>query len=122
MPSGAAPHELIEQHSPTMTAKPPNTDGKILTENRRARMKYSFDEFMEVGVALVGSEVKSVRDGKIELSDAYAGVINGELLLLNAYIAPYAFATAFRHEPKRPRKLLAHREQIDRLDGRIRQK
>ena len=95
---------------------------KLLAENRRARMRYSFDEVLEVGVVLLGSEVKSVRAGKIELNDAYATVAGGELHLLNAFIAPYAYATSFQHEPKRPRKLLAHREEIDKLDGKIRQK
>jgi SsrA-binding protein len=120
--AGARRRELIEHRFPAMAARPPSTEGKVLSENRRARMRYAFDEFLEVGIALEGSEVKSVRAGRIELADAYAGVVNGQLLLLNAYIAPYAFATAFKHEPKRARQLLAHREEIDRLDGRVRQK
>lgn len=95
---------------------------RTLVENRRARARYTVDETLEVGIELRGSEVKSVRDGKIELNDAYANVERGELHLLNAYIAPYAFAKAFGHEPKRPRKLLAHRAEIDKLDARIRQK
>lgn len=104
-----------------MTAKTP-TGIKLIAENRRARMRYSFDEFFEAGIALLGSEVKSIRAGKIELTDAYATVINGELWLLNAQIAPYAYASAFQHEPRRPRKLLVHREEIQRIESRIRQK
>ena len=77
---------------------------------------------LEVGIALVGSEVKSIRDGKIELGDAYAHIFRGQLYLANAFIAPYAFAKTFGHEPKRERRLLAHRTEIDRLDGKIRQK
>jgi SsrA-binding protein len=104
-------------------AAPKATPGnKLIAENRRAHVRYAFDERLEVGIALVGSEVKSIRAGRIELGDAYAQVIRGELFLLNAFIAPYAFARAFGHEPKRVRKLLAHREEIDRLDSRIRQK
>jgi SsrA-binding protein len=95
---------------------------KLLAENRRATMRYAFDEFIEVGVALVGAEVKSIRAGKIELNDAYAQVVDGQLVLLNAFVAPYSFARSYQPEPKRPRKLLAHRAEIDKLDGRIRQK
>ena len=103
------------------TPKP--KDGIVpIAENRRAHMRYAFDERLEVGIVLVGSEVKSLRDGKLELGDAYAQVHKGQLVLLNAYIAPYAFARAFGHEPKRERQLLAHRTEIDRLDARIRQK
>ena len=104
-----------------MTAKAPS-GVKLLSENRRARMRYAFDEFLEVGIALVGAEVKSIRGGKIDLADAYATVTHGELLLLNAFVAPYPFAKSFQPEPKRPRKLLAHRAEIDHLDGKIRQK
>ena len=82
------------------TAKTPQGT-KLLAENRRARMRYTFDEFLEVGVALVGGEVKSIRDGKIELNDAYAHVVGGQLMLANAFVAPYAFSKAFQPEPKR---------------------
>jgi SsrA-binding protein len=106
-----------------MAANKPTVGIKILSENRRARMHYSFDEFLEVGIALVGSEVKSIRDGKMELSDAYASITHGEMTLLNAYVAPYTNSPqVFNHEPKRPRKLLAHRAEIDRLDGKTAQR
>jgi SsrA-binding protein len=96
---------------------------RTLAENRRARMKYSFDDTLEVGVALVGSEVKSIRAGKIELGDAWAHVSSGGTLqLLNSYVAPYAYAKAFGHEPKRVRTLLAHREEIEKLDKKMRAK
>jgi SsrA-binding protein len=95
---------------------------QIITENRRARMRYEVDERIEAGVVLVGSEVKSVRAGKMELGDAYAIVQKGELYLLNAYIAPWPYASTFKHEEKRTRKLLAHRAEIDRLEGRITQR
>jgi len=95
---------------------------KILTENRRALHRYQIEERLEVGVALVGSEVKSARAGKIELGDAYAIVTNGQLTLVNAYIAPWPFATMVKHEERRQRRLLAHRAEIDRLEGKITQR
>lgn len=95
---------------------------KPIAENRRALARYTVEERVEVGVELVGSEVKSLRAGKCELSDAFALVQNGQLQLVNAYIAPYAFANLVRHVEKRPRRLLAHRAEIDRLDGRISQR
>ena len=95
---------------------------KLISENRRALMRYTIDERVEVGVVLVGSEVKSLRDGKMELGDAYAMVHGGNLVLLNAYIPPYAFATMIKHEEKRSRRLLAHRAEIDRLEGKIKQR
>lgn len=95
---------------------------KILTENRRALHRYQIEERLEVGVALVGSEVKSARAGKIELGDAYAIVTSGQLTLVNAYIAPWPFATMVKHEERRQRRLLAHRAEIDRLEGKITQR
>lgn len=95
---------------------------KILTENRRALHRYQIEERLEVGIALVGSEVKSARAGKIELGDAYAIVTNGQLTLVNAYIAPWPFATMVKHEERRQRRLLAHRAEIDRLEGKITQR
>lgn len=105
-----------------MAAKP--TGGiTVLAENRRARMRYAFDEYLEVGIVLKGSEVKSIRDGKMELSDAYASIAGGELTLHSAYIAPYTNSPqVFNHEPKRARKLLAHRVEIDRLDAKTAQR
>jgi SsrA-binding protein len=99
-----------------------NSPDRTLVENRRARARYTIDEVLEVGIELKGSEVKSLRDGKIELNDAFAQIERGELHLINAYVAPYAFATSYGHEPKRPRKLLAHRHEIDKLDARVRTK
>jgi SsrA-binding protein len=106
-----------------MAAPPKKPDAiQPISENRRARARYAFDEALEVGIELRGSEVKSIREGKLELSDAYAQVDRGQLILLNAFIPPYKNATVFGHEPKRPRKLLAHRAEIDRLEGKIRQR
>lgn len=105
-----------------MAAARPDGDIKIISENRRAAMRYTVDERFEVGVVLTGSEVKSLRSGKMELNDTYAMVLNGQLTLVNAYIPPYAFASVGRHEEKRERRLLAHRTEIDRIDGKVSQK
>lgn len=105
-----------------MAAQKPAEGVTMISENRRALMRYTIDERIEVGVVLVGSEVKSLRDGKMELNDAYGVVQNGQLTLLNAYIPPYPFATMIKHEEKRSRRLLAHRAEIDRIEGKITQR
>ncbi|MEO6122028.1 MAG: SsrA-binding protein SmpB [Acidimicrobiales bacterium] len=93
---------------------------RALAQNRRARHDYDVLETLECGLALVGSEVKSIRAGKAQLRDAYARVDNGELWLHGVHVAPYAFATGFGgHDPERPRKLLAHRRQIAELAERV---
>jgi SsrA-binding protein len=95
---------------------------RSIARNRKARHDYQIDESLEVGVALVGSEVKSLREGRVSLVDAYAEVKNGELWLVGAEVAEYAFANQFNHPPQRRRKLLAHRAEIRRLDGKVREK
>ncbi len=105
-----------------MAETKPAAGVKIISENRRALARYTVDERIEVGVVLMGSEVKSLRAGKMELGDAYAIVQNGQLMLLNAYIPPYPFATMVKHEEKRTRRLLAHRAEIDRIEGKISQR
>lgn len=102
--------------------KPAPPGFKLLTENRRALHKFEIEERIEVGIVLVGSEVKSARANKIELGDAYAVVQGSQLTLLNAYIAPWKFATMVKHEERRARRLLAHRGEIDRLEGKITQR
>lgn len=97
---------------------------ETIAVNRRARHDYSIDETFEAGLALTGTEIKSVRAHKVNLGDAYARVERGEAWLIGAHIAPYEQASAQRgnHEPKRTRKLLLHRSEIDELVGRTRQK
>ena len=95
--------------------------GDVAT-NRRARHKFELEEQMEAGIQLVGSEVKSLRDGKAQLGDAYAVVERGEVWLRNLHIAPYAPASDQNHDPERPRKLLLHRHQIERLIGKTQQR
>ena len=92
---------------------------KVLARNRKARHIYSVDETFEAGLVLVGSEVKSIRDGRVTLVDAYADVVKGEAWLHQMDISQYAFSHGRNHEPRHKRKLLLHRREIDRLAGRI---
>jgi len=95
---------------------------KVLAKNRKARHTYAIDEVCEAGLALVGSEVKSIREGKVTLVDAYAVIEGGEAWLCEVDIGAYAFAHARNHDPRRRRKLLLHRGEIDRLAGKVREK
>ena len=95
--------------------------GDIAT-NRQASFRYSLLEKWECGMELQGSEVKSLRDGKVQLKDAYAAVHNGEVWLHNVHIAPYPAAARENHEPERERKLLLHRNEIERLIGKSQEK
>ena len=103
------------------TRTPASGDRTVAT-NRRARHNYDILETMECGIVLQGSEVKSLREGKAQLADAYARVTDGELWLFGVHIPPWQFAAGFgAHDPDRKRKLLAHRGQIDELMGRTQQ-
>ena len=95
---------------------------KVLCKNSRARHEYEVDETFEAGIVLLGSEVKSVRAGGAVLTDAFAEVRGGELVLVGAKIAPYAYAHARNHEPVRDRKLLMHKREIVRIGSKIREK
>jgi len=95
---------------------------KVVATNRKARHDYDVIETFECGIALAGSEVKSLRDAKVQLREAYARVQDGEVWLHGVHIAPYAFAHGKDgHDPDRPRKLLLHRREIDELTGRTQQ-
>jgi SsrA-binding protein len=94
----------------------------VITVNRKARHDYHIQESFEAGIVLKGSEIKSIRAGKVNLSDAYARPENGELWLYNSHIASYDAASYNTHEPIRPRKLLLHRKEIDILAGKVVQK
>ncbi len=95
---------------------------RTVATNRRARREYEFLETLEAGIVLQGSEVKSLREGKAQLSEAYARVDDGELWLFQMHIPPWQFATGFgAHDPDRRRKLLLHRDQIDELVGKTQQ-
>ena len=91
--------------------------GDVAT-NRQAAFRYHLDERIEAGIELQGSEVKSMRNGGVQLKDAYAEVRDGEVWLQNMHVAPYKPAARENHEPERPRKLLLHRREIERLIGR----
>ena len=98
------------------------TDRHVVASNRRARHDYEILDVFEAGLALVGSEVKSLREGKCQLKDSYARIEQGEAWLLGVHIPPYAFATGFgSHEPERKRKLLLHRREIEELRARSQQ-
>jgi SsrA-binding protein len=94
----------------------------VITVNRKAYHNYHIQETLEAGIVLKGSEIKSIRDGKVNLSDAYAKPENGELWLYNSHIASYDAASYNTHEPTRPRKLLLHRKEINSLVGKVVQK
>ena len=94
----------------------------MITVNRKAYHNYHIQESFEAGIVLKGSEIKSIRAGKVNLSDAYAKPENGELWLYNSHIASYDAASYNAHEPVRPRKLLLHRKEIDNLAGKVTQR
>jgi SsrA-binding protein len=93
-----------------------------VARNRQASYKYHLTDKWECGIQLQGSEVKSLRNGGVQLKDAYATLTEGEVWLHNLHIAPYQHAPAESHEPERPRKLLMHKREIERLIGKIQQK
>ncbi|MFW5654951.1 MAG: SsrA-binding protein SmpB [Roseicyclus sp.] len=97
-------------------AKPKeNPNYKVVAENRRARFDYAIEEDLEVGIILEGSEVKSLRNGEANIAESYATVDDGELWLVNGYIAPYVQAKTFGHEERRRRKLLVSKKELARL-------
>lgn len=97
-------------------------DEETVALNRRARHDFTIDETFEAGIVLTGTEIKSIRAGKANLSDAYARIEHGEAWLIGAHIAPYEAGNRYNHEPKRSRKLLLRRSEIDELLGRTRAK
>jgi SsrA-binding protein len=92
---------------------------KVAAENRKARFNYAIEDTFEAGIALTGTEVKSIRNGKSTIAESYADPKNGEIWLINCNIPEYLQANQFNHEPKRPRKLLLHRKQINKLMGAV---
>jgi SsrA-binding protein len=95
---------------------------KTVAVNRKARHDYFIEETVEAGIVLTGSEVKSLRDGRANLKDSYGRVDRGQAVLLNAHISPYDPAHRANHEPTRTRRLLLHRQEIDRLEGKLNQR
>lgn len=102
-----------------MAAKGEERAIKVVADNRKARFNYELGETFEAGVALTGTEVKSLRAGKATIGESYADARGGELWLVNSNIPEYLQANRFNHAPKRPRKLLMHRRQINKLIGAV---
>jgi SsrA-binding protein len=98
-----------------MAAKKKDDDQKIVAENRKARFNYYIDEVIEAGIMLTGTEVKSLRGGKATIAEAYAQTKGGEIFLINSYLPEYTEGNRFNHEPRRIRKLLVRKRQIERL-------
>jgi len=103
-------------------AKQEDVGRRTVARNRRATFDYFIDERFEAGLMLAGSEVKSLRAGRGNISEAYASEQGGEMYLINAYIPDYASASHFGHDTRRPRKLLMHRREINRLTGALQKK
>ena len=99
-----------------------NQSIKVVATNRKARHDYLIEDVIEAGIALTGSEIKSIRAGQVNLRDSYAALREGELWLINAHISPYKQANRQNHEPRRERKLLLHRREINRLTGKLQEK
>ena len=100
-----------------MAAEKPKT--KLIAENRRAKFDYFLEDYTEAGIQLLGTEIKALRDGRANIAESYAAVEGREIVLINADIPPYKQANRFNHEPRRHRKLLLHRKQIDKLIGAV---
>ena len=100
----------------------PDTGIKVLSDNRQAGHNYHLLERYEAGIALSGTEVKAAKTGKVQLKESYADIIGNEAWLLNAHISQYSHGNRENHEPMRKRKLLLHRQEIDKLFGKVREK
>ena len=103
-------------------AKKPDLDRKVVAQNRKARHNYFIEETFEAGLALTGTEVKSLRGGRSNIAESYVKEEGGEAWLVNAHIPEYASGNRFNHEPRRPRKLLLHRREIARFVGKASQR
>lgn len=97
-------------------------DKKVIASNPKARHDYFIDKTIECGIELVGTEVKSIRNGKVNMKDSYCGIKNGELFVYNLHISPYEKGNIFNKDPMRTRKLLVHKQEILKLVGLIKQK
>lgn len=95
---------------------------KVVAQNRKARHNYFIEDSYEAGMVLKGTEVKALREGKVNLKDGYARIKSGELFLMDVHISPYAFGNRLNHDPLRPRKLLMHGGEIHRLTGKVKEK
>lgn len=98
------------------------SDRKVIAENRKAGFDYFVEDRYECGIALEGTEVKSVKNGNISFPDSFAEIINGEVWVKNFHISEYSFSSVFNHNPDRPKKLLLHREEIKKLTRKVEEK
>lgn len=118
---------MLDSRSPkgkhmTEQAKQKRDQSKLVAENRKARFNYFIEETLEAGIMLLGTEVKSLRNGRANITDAHAGDKGGELWLFNLDIPVYEGGNRFNHEPRRPRKLLVHAKQMNKFLGLVRMK
>ncbi len=97
-------------------------DFKLICQNKKAQHDYFIDDILEAGIVLLGTEVKSIREGRVNLKDSYAKIKNGEVFLYGCHISPYPHASYNNHEPERVRKLLLHKREIKRLIGKTKEK
>lgn len=95
---------------------------KLIAKNPTAKHNYTIEDTIETGIVLSGTEIKSIRNGKVNLKDSYAGIKNGELYIYNLHISPYEFGNIYNKDPVRDRKLLVNRREINKLVGLIKQK
>lgn len=95
---------------------------RVISKNRKAYFDYEIIESLEAGISLMGSEVKSIREGRVSLKESYAEIKDGEVFLLNCHISPYEASNRFNHEPLRERKLLLRRQEIKRLTGKVKER
>jgi SsrA-binding protein len=96
--------------------------GKLICQNRKAFHDYFIEESVQAGISLLGSEVKSLREGKVNLGDSHGDIKSGEVFLVDAHISPYSQANRLNHNPLRTRKLLLHKKEIKRLIGKVEQR
>jgi SsrA-binding protein len=113
---------MVKQKSQKPSSSPARSVGRPVTENRKARHRFDVLETLECGIALMGSEVKSLRNGKISLDEAYGRVRDGEFWLVGCDIPEYTQATIWNHDPKRPRKLLVHSRELRRFVAQAHEK
>ncbi|MEW6457157.1 MAG: SsrA-binding protein SmpB [Acidobacteriota bacterium] len=95
---------------------------KVIATNKKGYHNYEIIEIFEAGISLLGSEVKSIREGRVNLRDSYATLKNGEIFLVNSHISSYKYSSYFNHDPYRERKLLLHKSQIRKITGKIKEK
>lgn len=98
------------------------TDKKIIAENRKAHFDYFIEETYECGIELLGTEVKSVKNGNISFPDSFAEIVSGQVWIKNLHISEYSYSSVFNHNPDRPKKLLLHKEEIKKLTRKVEEK